>query len=156
MSNNDNFFHAFFNQILEPLDFRNQKNNWYHETPEAVQIINLQKSAYSNNYYVNLAIWLKCFGNTKNPKENKCHVRCRLSTIAGTALKKPLENALNWENQTLNQDQRRKILTEAIKDCAIPFLKKASTLLGIKAIYQDELASQPILADLKQLLNTLD
>jgi hypothetical protein len=52
--------------------------SWYFEGKDAVVVINLQKSDWSELYYINLGIWLKAFGEATFPQFNHCHLYYRV------------------------------------------------------------------------------
>ncbi|MCD7940769.1 MAG: DUF4304 domain-containing protein, partial [Bacteroides intestinalis] len=41
------------NEIFSPLGFKRKGNNWVYNGKELSKIINLQKSNYSNSFYIN-------------------------------------------------------------------------------------------------------
>lgn len=61
--------------------FTKKSDTWYHETPEAVLLGNLQKSQFGEQYYLNLAVWMKAVGEAKWPKEHQAHVRLRVEAL---------------------------------------------------------------------------
>jgi hypothetical protein len=52
--------------------------SWYFDGKDAVVVINLQKSNWSELYYINLGIWLKAFGEATFPGFNHCHLYYRV------------------------------------------------------------------------------
>lgn len=52
-------FVGILNDMLRPLGFKRKSNNWINEEFEIILIVNLQKSNYGNNYYINYGYILK-------------------------------------------------------------------------------------------------
>jgi hypothetical protein len=57
MTNND--FKNKFDDLLKPIGFRKKGNYWRFETDELEKIVHLQKSNFSNLYYLNYGFNLK-------------------------------------------------------------------------------------------------
>jgi len=61
---------------------RRGKQNWHRKTDDFVQLINLQKSAWSNDAnYLNFALWPLAFGEPPTLAESKFHFRMRADGI---------------------------------------------------------------------------
>lgn len=67
---------------LKEKGFKKKAKTWWRQSPDVIQVLNLQKSPYGDNLYVNLGIYLKALGEEKAPPENRCHVRVRLERVA--------------------------------------------------------------------------
>lgn len=61
--------------------FSLRSDTWYLDAPETILIGNLQKSAFGDQYYLNLAVWLKVLGSLPFPKEHQSHVRVRATAL---------------------------------------------------------------------------
>jgi hypothetical protein len=108
--------------------FHEYAGSWYLDGAEATLVVNLQKSTYGDQYYVNLAVWDKSLGEVKFPKEHKCHVRLRLgSLVGGDAVR-----CFDGEDQSLDNATRRVLIKAVMEQHAIPLLKPCVTRDGIK------------------------
>lgn len=98
-------------------------------------MVNLQKSQYARQYYINLGTCLKQLGGPERPKEYECHVRIRLTSLMPdeTALKQ----ALDLEDETVPDEVREREVLDALDRFAIPFLKKAGSLEGLEELFND-------------------
>jgi hypothetical protein len=105
-------------KVLRAHGFSKSGATWHRDEEETTLVVNLQKSQYSDKFYVNLAVWLKALGNETNPKEHKCHIRGRLDAVAGDAA----ETLFDCENTTLSDVDRAKAIESSLTDHAIPFL----------------------------------
>ena len=106
--------------------------NWYKHGPDAILVVNLQKSLYGPQYYINLATWLKQFGENEAPKEYQCHLRVRATSLP-TDKAEALGRALNLEDESMNSEQREAFIAEFMRQEAIPFLESLGTWEGIRA-----------------------
>ncbi|MEQ1944032.1 DUF4304 domain-containing protein [Mesorhizobium sp. VNQ89] len=66
-----------------PLGFKRRgKQNWVRRTDDFVQLINLQKSAWSGEMnYLNFALWPLAFGEPPTLAESKFHFRVRADSF---------------------------------------------------------------------------
>ena len=117
-------------RALRQAGYLRRSKTWHLDAEETTLVVDLQKSDFGLQYYVNLAAFVKTLGNIRFPKEWKCHVRIRLASL------EPLDEyfvarVLDLENKEFEMVERQKILFEYIQDHAIPFLKSLGTLSGI-------------------------
>jgi len=109
--------------------FARSGDNWTRSLDETVQLVNLQRSQWSDAYYLNLAVWVKQLGDPpKKLKENLCHIRQRLG---GAQLEKALDS-----EATLDDEKRANAITIALNRRALPFFESCSTIHAIKALLQ--------------------
>jgi len=104
------------NKVLKPLGFKKKGVSWYLNNPQTITILEIQRSKWSENYYLNLGIYLKEKGEEViDVQECKCHIRTRLTKLLDN--KSDLEKYLNYAgiNDTeilLNIDKVEDILKE--------------------------------------------
>ena len=130
--------------FLQPQGYQRKGSSWYFDAPEAILVVNLQKSQWGRQYYVNLAVWLKALGDAVSPKENHCHIRSRL---AGAKT----EQALDLSDTSLTDELRQKALLSALKRRGLPLLHSCSTVQGVKTMLRvgkldDALVTKSVLA----------
>ncbi|TPN34708.1 DUF4304 domain-containing protein [Mesorhizobium sp. B2-3-3] len=87
--------------------------NYYREWPETICLLNLQKSAWGSQFYLNAAVWFTRFGPERRPKEHQCHVRWRVDSQMGDERSKTLMQALNLE-YPLPDNQRLSAIKEGV------------------------------------------
>jgi hypothetical protein len=80
MNNKANFKKAI-HLVLSEAGFRNKGQSSYFDGPDAVVVLNIQKSDFDSKNYINFGVWLKSFGLNDFPLENKCHIQVRLTAI---------------------------------------------------------------------------
>lgn len=62
--------------------------NWVRQTPDFVQLVNLQRSAWSQEEaYVNFALWALELGRPSSLIESKFHFRTRADDLGATSAK---------------------------------------------------------------------
>lgn len=94
-------------------------------------MINLQKSDWGGQFYLNLAVCITKLDNSSDsPLEHKCPIRRRLDRIVSD--RELLLQALDLENGSIQNEDRANIITNAIVKDAVPWLLALSTLDGIR------------------------
>jgi hypothetical protein len=67
--------------ILKPLGYTKRAAAWHRDRNQVVSVLNLQKSQWGDDWYLNLGVYLKALGEESRPAEARCHVRCRAATL---------------------------------------------------------------------------
>ncbi|CAI9404243.1 MULTISPECIES: DUF4304 domain-containing protein [Aestuariimicrobium] len=65
--------------------FVKRAGSWYLKREDIILVLNLQKSNYGRQYFLNIGLWLNVLGTEQAPQEQHCHIRSRLSRIAADA-----------------------------------------------------------------------
>lgn len=124
---------AQFAPSLKALGFKKKARTWTRETQEAFQLVNLQKSQFGEQVYVNVAVYLKALGEETSPPEHRCHIRARLERIAP-------ENLFD-DIRTLNASlPPPPALLAALHDHAVPWLELVSSRTGIEVFLRSPAA----------------
>jgi len=88
-----------FDEIFTPLGFKRKGNNWVYNGNVLTKMLNLQKSNYSNAFYINYGYIIKGLELTTTT-----HVENRLASIDKEEQKRitdllDLENGINFEER---------------------------------------------------------
>ena len=122
------------NLVSKPYGFKQSGNNWKYEYNEITKIINLQKSLYSKQYYVNYGYII----NKLKLDDMKMHVFNGLGNIDEIENKKIIES-LNLENN-INDEKRKIDLEEILKD----LLNKMNLINSVEDIKKELLSRQTL------------
>ncbi len=137
-----------FEQNVQQAGFIKKRGSWYFNGAETILVVNLQKSNYGKQYYVNLAVYVKQFGEERFPKEHKCHIRIRLDAVVTDRT----ERTLNADDSSLPEEERRNAVAQLMQTKAIPFLQRMATLDGIRQmVKQGELRKAMVHKLVKEL-----
>jgi uncharacterized protein DUF4304 len=123
-----------FDAALSPAGFRRRKDSWYRLNEDVITVVNLQKSQWGGQFYINLGIYLRVLGNSISPPEYQCHVRARLTAIAGDRMS-PIEAALDLEGKEMPMEEREGILRRSLEEIALPFLNDRSTVPQLRGLH---------------------
>ncbi len=129
-------------------------STWHKSLPDSILVVDLQKSQYGLQYYLNLGIWLKQLGEAQAPKEHQCHIRLRATALPAKGAKL-LEQALDLEDMSISPEQREKVLVEYIQKEVLPFMEVTGTVEGAStALAGDKLKRAMVHKKAKELLTT--
>ncbi len=139
-------------------DFRKKGMTWYRQRKESLQVLNLQKSSYGDQYYLNL-----CFVPTgmeveglPTPKEHKCPIRIRLTSIFDKDFKSEVESLLDLERESASDVIREIGIRDLCKSQVIPFLDEIEKV-GLKnAIVQGRFANGAVTLAAKRFMGILE
>ncbi|MEM6817059.1 MAG: DUF4304 domain-containing protein [Bacteroidota bacterium] len=122
---------AILDDELKSLGFQRKSTSWYLDQDEIIQVINLQKSSYSNLFYVNISIYIKAIEPPKGlPKEEQCHIRTRLDRTMVDAPKN-YDYLFDLENVTLNDKDYKREMSECVAKNIIPQLESINSKEGV-------------------------
>ena len=104
---------------------RRGRVSWYRRGADLIQVVNLQKSQWGEQYYVNVSYWLLPLGSAKWPREQDCHVRMRCDDAIRSGRR---------IHQSLDAEYKGKVdVATIVVDELLPFLKATSTTAGLAA-----------------------
>lgn len=120
---------ALLARTLSEAGFVGGASTWRKSLLDSILVVDLQKSQYGHQYYLNLGIWLKQLGDAQAPKEHQCHIRLR-ATALPTEGAKLLERALDFEDMSMSPEQRERFIEEYLQTEVLPFMELTGTVEG--------------------------
>ncbi len=126
---------AIFKPVLKQAGFLKHGATWHKSIEEAVLVLNLQSSEWSDDYYVNLGIYYKRLGVNYRPPESHCHVRIRLERLVDN--RESFLLALDFEEE-MDASARTDILTNAIIETGLPWLTEMARIEKLAEFLQQE------------------
>jgi hypothetical protein len=139
-------FKSLFDKIAKKYGFRSSFGGWYIKNDNIIVILELQKSSFSNSYYLNIKIFIQgLFGKTYSID------KALVKSSSGIFTKQLRDmDVLNLEiNMT---DEQRKFELEILfRDILVPFVTKSLSLDGLK-----ELTKEGVLVLLPAVKKELD
>jgi len=130
--------------------FSRHSGAWYLRNAETIEVVELQKSQYGQQYYVNAALWLLPLGESQFPKEEKCHIRSRLGVLFPEhehSLKQILDLEYPMDEATRVIEFRR-----ILETLLLPTLAACSTLARLKGRTGDRLLKSSLVTKEAQKL----
>jgi hypothetical protein len=131
---NQKMIESLIDEILLPSGFKKKKATWYRKTTSVLQLLNLQKSQYGAQFFVNLGFVPDGIpvDGMPTPKENKCPIRIRLSS-ALAAERDEIEALFDLEQTAISDLDRDRRIRELFSSKVIPLFETLSDTLGLKA-----------------------
>jgi hypothetical protein len=124
---NSKEFKVKFGEIAKANDFRKAFGGWYKETPECIAILELQKSNFSDSYYINIKIFIQgAFGRIYTP--NKVLIKSSMGHITNQIRDKDI---LNF-GELMDDEKRLENLVNLFSDLIVPFTNKTLSKSGIR------------------------
>lgn len=125
---NKNIFKKVITSSFENTAYVKKGQSWYLDGEDAIIVVNLQKSNFGEEYFMNIGIWLKGLGSTLFPKENQCHLFIRLERLF------PEDRELITRGFSLETTNMQTLsdLSEFIKFKLFPFLQDCTNINKLK------------------------
>ena len=124
-----------FNNGLSVFGFtKKSPDYWYRVGVGVVQVINLQKSAYGMQFYVNLCCVPEGFEvpDMPTPKESQCPIRIRLTAVHPEQRKR-IESLLDLENSSFEDAEREQGVNALVTELIVPFFADVQTVEALKS-----------------------
>ena len=121
---------------LKPAGFKKANAvTWYRRNDETVSVLNLQRSLYGAQYFVNVAIWLNALGDVSSPREQRCHIRFRWEKIV-QADDELLSVLTDFEDESMTDEVRSTQIAVLLERDVLPFFARTTTLRDIKDFHK--------------------
>ena len=122
---------------LEGHGFKAKTGNWYLEKDETVLVVNLQKSQYGQQYYLNFGVSLKQLNAERFPKEQFCHIRYRLASLIPDSLRLKYDATFDLERFPDSDDVKKSDINSFLDNYGLPLLFRCATVNGIADAMRD-------------------
>lgn len=153
-------------EVLVQEGFVKVKKTWRFDGSESILVVNLQKSDWSNQYYVNLGVYFKAIGKSASPGSHECHVCRRLDALsdwgkvpdrgaAGHISPPPdltlvdlpqmsrspehlpaFARALNLDDETVAEGRRVDEVMRAMREKGLAFLRACDSVPKVRVLLQ--------------------
>jgi len=144
-------FKLMFDSVSKNFGFAKNFGGWFKESSECIVVLDLQKSNYSNSYYLNIKVYIQGFFGVTYVM-NKFLVKNDVG-IVSTRSPKEYRDIFDLENQLENINREEK-LHKLFIEFLMPFTNKALVRSGIKKLAEDdEILLQPAVQ--KELYSTM-
>jgi len=142
--------------IKKPLSeagYIKKSDTWYLRNDEVVLLVNIQKSQYGNQFYINCGASLKSLSSVEFPKEHQCNIRFRIEDVIPSGSESNIGALLDLEDISISENQRKDGILKLIVECVLPALNALSSIKGIgEAIRSGLLAKAMVHKDVKDLV----
>lgn len=133
MAKTTNPLHLALEDVLSPAGFLKKGDSWFRRADDVVEVVNLQKSQFGHQYYLNYALWLRPLGEATFPKEEKCHIRMRANAIASSEAQ--LGRLLDLESGA-PETERRSEFANILTAEFLPFADACRTVNSLRSLLE--------------------
>lgn len=125
-----NIIQTTFDEFGKALGGSKKSGSWYITGPDAIAVLNLQKSQYGPRYYLNVGLWFLGVALATNPKPSHCHVQSRFELLVPAADRQHLEDLLDLD-QAFDDEERRTGLLAVLTSKLEPLLEAGMSDHGL-------------------------
>jgi hypothetical protein len=115
-------------EVLCDLGFKKRGRSWYRVTDETVQVTNLQRSQWGEQYYLNFGILIRALDETRSPRPSQCHFVARLAMLVSG--RDPNDFVIDLEKA--EPQKKLKGTLQTLASVGKTFLEKCATLKGMR------------------------
>lgn len=123
-----------FGDALREHSPKKKGNSWYIRSPETVSVVNLQKSQWSKQFYVNIGIF--CSPIEENLPEFKADIRFRIENFLPERHRTSAVELFDLEN-SLGENERLSMIHKLVTDLIDPALEDFKNLQTLRKMYQE-------------------
>lgn len=120
--------------ILSEATFDRKGKCWYKRANDLIALVDLQKSNYSNLYFINLGFFLLNLGSKDYPKEHECHVRIRAEKLF-PVLCPAIDEAFNLDSTKLCDQERQGRIEDIFRGYIVPFCETNCVFNNLRDSY---------------------
>ena len=126
---NSKEFKNVFDSVAKVNGFAKAFGGWYKDSSECLAILELQKSSFSDSYYLNIKIFIQgAFDRTYLP--NKDLIKSSMGHITNQIRDKAIFDF----DESMDDEKRKEGLKKLFSEFIIPFTDKALTKSGIREL----------------------
>lgn len=130
--------------------FKGGPRTWRKEVLLGLAVLNLQKSSWGPQYYVNFGLYVRSLGPLQEPRAEQCHYSARAESVD------PLQEQ-RWKElldleRPIEGEQRRREVEAFLTGRVVPFLVSLGSDEGIRAAHAQGTLTQGIRVELQRYL----
>lgn len=127
------FLESVFGAPLSVQGFKKKASTWYRQLEGILQVVNLQKSSWGMQFYVNL-----CFvpagmeiEGMPTPKQHKCPIWIRLEA-AFPEQKEEIEKVFELEASTISEQDKAEEVVRLVNELVLPFMARMKDTFSLR------------------------
>jgi hypothetical protein len=120
-----------FGPVFKDAGFRKQRATWRRVNTETIFVVNLQRSRWGDNFYVNLGVHLRMLEEAPDPAHNECHLSCRAEAVPEAL--PVLRLALDFDRGFDGSEHERRSAVRALAHLSLLRLGACETLAQARA-----------------------
>ena len=126
---NSKEFKSVFDSVAKINGFVKAFGGWYKESPECLAILELQKSSFSDSYYLNIKFFIQgAFEKTYTPTKDL------IKSSMGHVTNQIRDKAILDFDEPMDDEKRKAQLEKLFREFIVPFTDKALSKSGIREL----------------------
>ncbi|HEY0880108.1 MAG TPA: DUF4304 domain-containing protein [Archangium sp.] len=121
---------AALNEALVPAGFKKKTSSWFRRSDEVTEVVNLQRSRFGPQHYLNFGLWLCTLGAETFPRAERCHVYTRVESLVPSG--KSLGGLLNLDLHELDAERLGRLVVILTNEF-LPVTDRCRTVAGIRS-----------------------
>lgn len=134
MSERNAVRHAF-DRFGKSAGLEKKSGSWYHHSDEVISVVNLQKSQYGPQYYVNQGFCLREVDNERYPKSHQAHIVTRVEDLV-PEIEEQLNVLLDLERD-MPDERRIDGLVMLLNQRLLPLIERGDSIAGLRSMVED-------------------
>lgn len=131
MSDAKLFVQGLLDESLGTLGFKRKGALWTRTANDVYQSVEMQKSQFGEQFYINLGIWLTALGSPQSLRDRDMHIRLRADSLFDPVARERWVRGLDFE-QDLALDSRKRELSAMIKEVVVQHLIAWDSLASLR------------------------
>ena len=114
--------------------FVKKGSTWYRKTEDLLQVVDLQKSSFGGQFYVNLCYVPEgvAVEGMPTPKEHKCPIRMRVTSLFRDDRAR-INKLFDLEDKTVSEEERTEGVRDLLSSSVLPFFDQTSSSTALRA-----------------------
>jgi hypothetical protein len=120
--------------VMKQAGFKKKGQSWRFATLETIAVLNLQKSQWGPDYYINLGVLIRALDPHPQPDVFSCPLHIRVESLLPELA--TARELFDFSNSKYETDQGYLEMAEVVGVYALPLLKQCGSLDGIRDAVQ--------------------
>ena len=122
--------------IIKSYDFKSAFGSWYKESDECIVVIRLQKSNYSNCYYLNIETFIQGAFGRKHSANRYLMKELYYGDVSQQITGSPIFDLS--KDVSMSDEERIKKLKTTFSDFVVPFTEQVLSKVGIIKMFEEK------------------
>jgi hypothetical protein len=136
MSNAKRLVQDALDNVLVTRGFRRRGSLWTRATNDVTQSVELQKSQYGEQFYLNVGLWLNALGTLERVRDTDMHIRLRPDTLFNPIECEEWVRHLDFD-QAIGDAERQQVLTSMMESLLIARLDAWQSQSGVQNAFEN-------------------
>ncbi len=128
-----NIIRTIVDRELRSAGYQRLGSRWYKSKPEVAVVIDVQRSVYDAQHFINIGFWIKDLGLFDKPRTEQCHIKLRASSLP-LADDEDFGKLLNLDEE-MDEGERERRWSNFVRNAILPFCDDNLSVEGLCKTY---------------------